>query len=170
MLMLAWNFMLPLTLNIFQGAPLPPANPTKPIGFAFRSDVRLEARKAGFREKSLTPGVEKRTKSHDAPIPDFKALHAAELQASLTFRKEHVAPTVPVTPKLKTKLRAKERESFDEMMRQKEEEMDRIKEQRRKAREEEEEMEVKELRKRAIPKANEVPKWYGDAPKRSTAK
>jgi hypothetical protein len=100
------------------------------------------------------------------PIPDFKALHAAELQASLVFRQERKAPTVPITPELTTKLRAKERERFDEVIRQKEIEMNRIKEERRKAREEEEALEVKELRKRSVPRANEVPDWYADAPKK----
>ena len=73
---------------------------------------------------------------------------------------------MPVTPALKTKSRAEERERFDEMIRRREEEMDRIKEEKRKAMEEAEEIEVKELRKRTIPKAHEVPKWYEDAPKK----
>ena len=155
-----------LTLNILQATPLPPTNPTKPIGFTFHSDFRLQARKAEFDNKLKTSETGKRTKSHNAPIPDFKTLHAAELQASLAFRKEHVAPTVPITPELSTKLRAKEREKFEKTMRRKEEEMDRIKEARKKARLEQEEMEIKELRKKAVPKAHEVPEWYMDAPKR----
>jgi len=100
-------------------------------------------------------------------IPDFKALHAAELQASLAFRQAHVTPTIPVTPELNTEFRARERQKFDELMRRKTEEMERVKDERRKAREEEEEREVKELRKKAIPKANDVPEWYADAPRRS---
>jgi hypothetical protein len=101
-------------------------------------------------------------------IPDFKALHAAEFQASLKFRKEHKAPTIPITPELNTKFRAKERGRFDEMIRQKEQDMDRVKEERRKAKEKEDMEEVKELRKKAVPKANEVPEWYAGAPKRGS--
>lgn len=52
------------------------------------------------------------------------------------------------------------------MVRRKEDEMERVKEERRRALEEEEMRLVKELRKKAIPKANEVPEWYADAPKR----
>jgi hypothetical protein len=155
-----------LTLNILQAIPLPPTNPTKPIGFTFHSDVRLHTRKAGFDAKLLTSEAQKQTKSRNTPIPDFKSLHAAELQTSLAFRKEHIAPTMPITPELSTKFRAKEREQFDKVMRQKEEEMERIKEARQKARQEEEDREIKELRKKAVPKAHEVPEWYVDAPKR----
>lgn len=108
-----------------------------------------------------------RTQSHHASIPDFKALHTAELQKSLEFRRERKAPTVPITPELNTVLRAKQRERFDEMMRQKEMDMDRVKEEQRKVREQEVELEVKQLRKKAVPKAHEVPEWYADAPKRS---
>jgi len=122
-------------------------------------------RKAESDEKMSTSEAEK-PKSRNAPIPDFKSLHAAELQTSMTFRKDHIAPTMPVTPELSTKFRAKERERFDKVMRQKEEEMRRIKEAREKARQEEEDREIKELRKKAVPKAHEVPEWYADAPKR----
>jgi hypothetical protein len=67
---------------------------------------------------------------------------------------------------LNTEFRAKERQKFDELMRRKVEEMERAKEEKKKEREAEEERELKELRKKAIPKANEVPEWYADAPRR----
>lgn len=103
-------------------------------------------------------------------IPDFKALHAAELQASMAFREQrHVPPTVPVAPELTTETRAREREKFDEAVRRKEEEMERVREERRRVREEEEEREVKEMRRKAVPRAHEVPEWYADAPKRAGA-
>ncbi|KIM82197.1 hypothetical protein PILCRDRAFT_785620 [Piloderma croceum F 1598] len=149
--------------------PLAPSNPTKPIGFTFHSDVRLHTRKAGFDGKLSTSEAGKQTKLRNAPIPDFKSLHAAELQTSRAFRKEHIAPTMPITPELSTKFRAKEREQFDKVMRQKEEEMGRIKEARQKARQEEEDREIKELRKKAVPKAHEIPEWYADAPKKGGA-
>jgi hypothetical protein len=76
-------------------------------------------------------------------------------------------PIVPAAPiVLCTELRAREREKFDEMVRIKEEEIERAKEERRRQRDAEEEREMKELRKRAIPKANEIPEWYADMPKR----
>jgi len=158
--------LLSLNFGTFQTARLPRSNSTNSAGFAIGSGTRQEAQKAGCDDQLSTSAIESWTKLRKPPIPDFKALHAAELQASLVFRKERKAPTVPITPELTTKLRAKERERFDEVIRQKEMEMNRIKEQRRKAREEEEALEVKELRKRSVPRANEVPDWYADAPKK----
>lgn len=90
------------------------------------------------------------------------------MKASVAFRKEHIAPTIPVTPDLNTKYRAKEREKFDELMRSKEEEMEHVREEKRKQQEVEDEKEMREIRKRAIPKAHDVPDWYASAPKRDT--
>lgn len=53
-------------------------------------------------------------------------------------------------------------------MKEKVKEKDELEERKRKEREEEEEKEVRKLRKRAIPKANPVPEWYKDAPKKKT--
>ena len=88
------------------------------------------------------------------------------MKASVAFRKEHIVPTVPVTPDLNTKYRAKEREKFDEFMRGREEEMGRVREEKRRQQEAEDEKEIREIRKRAIPKAHDVPDWYASAPKR----
>lgn len=99
------------------------------------------------------------------PIPNFKALHEAH-EASTACRKL-VVPTVPAPPiMLNTEIRAREREKFNEMIRMKEEDLERAKEEHRRQREAEEEREIKELRRQAIPKANEVPKWYADMPKK----
>ena len=123
---------------------------------------RIEARK----EEKLVASEQGPATMHQQRhhIPDFKVLHEAR-PVSLACRKH-----VPITPAppimLHTEIRAKEREKFDEMMRMKEEDMEREKEERRRQREAEEEREIKELRKRAIPKANEVPEWYADMPKR----
>ena len=48
-------------------------------------------------------------------------------------------------------------------------ELERQAEERRRQRELEEEAEVRELRRRAVPKANEVPEWYAFAPKKAKA-
>lgn len=148
---------------------LPPANITKPIAFTFHVDARVEARKVEFEKlagSGKEQGITERGHRQRHAVPDFKSLHEAH-QASLAWRKEHVVPIVPAAPiVLCTELRAREREKFDEMVRIKEEEIERAKEERRRQRDAEEEREMKELRKRAIPKANEIPEWYADMPKR----
>ncbi|OAX41002.1 hypothetical protein K503DRAFT_768061 [Rhizopogon vinicolor AM-OR11-026] len=146
------------------GITLPSANLTKPVAFTFRLDARIEARK----EEKTVASEQGRTESmhrHRHTIPDFKALHEAH-QASIACRK-HVVPIAPAPPiMLNTEIRARERERFDEMVRMKEEELEREKEERRKQQEAEEEMEIRELRRRAIPKANEIPEWYAEMPKK----
>ena len=42
-----------------------------------------------------------------------------------------------------------------------------LREEERRVREAAEEAEVRELRRRAVPRANEVPAWYADMPKRA---
>lgn len=135
---------------------------TKPVGFTFRVDTRLEARKVQERLAVSEP-----TKIYPLhPVPDFKALRSSH-QAEFVFRKAGVIPSVPVVPFFfSTEQRAKEREKFDETVRRKQEEMERLKEEQRRREAEEEERVIKELRRRAIPKANEVPEWYADMPKR----
>ncbi|KAK0204490.1 hypothetical protein DFS33DRAFT_1382368 [Desarmillaria ectypa] len=98
-------------------------------------------------------------------IPDFKALHAAE-EAKLAARREHIIPVKPMAKEFCTDERIKERRMFDERIKEKEAEIERALEERRKQREQEEEREVRELRRKAVPKAHEVPEWYKDAPKR----
>lgn len=84
----------------------------------------------------------------------------------MASRREKIVPIVPVPFELSTEVRAKEREKFDRRMKEKEEEQARALEQRRLQEEEAEEREIKELRKKAIPRAHEVPEWYNEAPKR----
>jgi hypothetical protein len=148
---------------------LPPANITKPIAFTFLLDARIEARKVEFEKLAGSlneQGYTERGHRQRHPVPDFKSLHEAH-QASLAWRKEHVVPIVPAPPiVLSTEIRAREREKFDQMVRIKEEEIQRAKEERRRQRDAEEEREIKELRKRAIPKANEIPEWYAEMPKK----
>lgn len=125
----------------------------------------MEARKAEFEKEKLA-----RPKKHNPlPVPDFKALHAAQ-EARQALRREQYTPVVPLRIELNTDGRAKEREKFDQMMREKEMEMERAMEERRREREAEEENEIRELRKKAIPRAHEVPEWYKEAPKKKRDK
>lgn len=124
----------------------------------------MEGRNTELDEK----GSRKRPKVHHGSvtaIPDFKASHAA-LGASFAARREHRAPIVPLGFSFSTEVRAQERERFDEQVRAKQEEVERQREDERKQREIEEEVEMKEMRKRAVPKANQVPEWYTNMPKR----
>ena len=132
---------------------------TKPVGFTFRVDARLEARKREERLAVSEPG-----KTHG--VPDFKALRASH-QAAFIIHKEDIVPSMPVVPFFFcTEQRAKEREKFDEMMKRKEEDIQRLKEEQRRREAEEEERAIKELRRKAIPKANDIPEWYAGMPKR----
>lgn len=76
---------------------------------------------------------------------------------------------VPEEFKFSTEQRAKEREVFDKSVRVKQEEKERRLEEERAARAVEEECEMKEMRRRAVPKANCVPEWYAAMPKRKAA-
>ncbi|KAF8435823.1 hypothetical protein L210DRAFT_851462 [Boletus edulis BED1] len=144
-------------------ATLSVAQLTKPVGFTFRVDARLEARKAEERLAVSEPG---KTQLR-CPVPEDKAYRTSR-QAAFTFhRPEGIVPSVPVVPFFSyTEQRAKEREKFDEMVKRKEEDMQRLKEEQRRCNAEEEERAIKELRRKAIPKANEMPEWYADMPKR----
>lgn len=124
----------------------------------------MEGRNTEGEEKSLR----KRPKVHHGSvnsIPDFKASHAA-MGASFAARREHRAPVVPSAFSFSTELRAQERERFDDQVRTKQQELDRQLEERQKQQDLEEEQEIKEMRKRAVPKANQVPEWYTNMPKR----
>ncbi|KAF7793566.1 hypothetical protein EIP86_004680 [Pleurotus ostreatoroseus] len=139
---------------------LPPAKPTIPISFHFESDARLEARRAGFAASASS------STSHHLPIPDFKTLHEQQAREAAARR----APAVPVQPqgfKFSTDTRMAERARWDEARREREREAERVAEEERRRREEEEEREVKEMRRKAVPKAHEVPEWYAFAPKRA---
>jgi hypothetical protein len=62
--------------------------------------------------------------------------------------------------------RAKEREKYEQARQEREDELSRIAEERRREQEAEQERDYREARKRAVPKANAVPDWYRDLPKR----
>lgn len=119
------------------------------------------ARSKGFDE------FKRSLKAHGLlPIPDYKKMHVAQ-EAELAARKDQNVPVVPLPLELHTDVRAHERGQFDEGLRARHQEAERVAEERRRVREVEEEKEVKELRRRAVPKANDVPEWYQHAPKRT---
>ncbi|OJT03096.1 hypothetical protein TRAPUB_6439 [Trametes pubescens] len=150
------------------------AKPTKPMEFQFATSMRGEARRADLEKSASGSGSShtmslRQSKVYAAhPIPDFKALHAMQ-QSMLAQRKAEIAPVVPLQIELSTEARAREREQFEEARRAREAELERQREERRRQQELEEEQEIRELRKRAVPKANEVPEWYALAPKKSRA-
>ncbi|KXN84975.1 hypothetical protein AN958_11820 [Leucoagaricus sp. SymC.cos] len=149
-----------------------PTNSTRPIEFKFASDLRIQTRKGDGQRmtrstSSLSSGNgganKASTRTH--PVPGFKSIHAHP-ESSQAHRKENLHPVITQPFHWATEQRIKERKEFDEMVKEKERERELLEEQKRKEREEEEEMEIRELRKRAIPKANVVPDWYKDAPKK----
>ncbi|KII93091.1 hypothetical protein PLICRDRAFT_35268 [Plicaturopsis crispa FD-325 SS-3] len=120
------------------------------------------------RKAEDAPEDAKRSTKPPASVPDARTKHAAPHFAAAA-RKGGAAPAavVPQPFLFTTEIRAREREKFDEALRVKEAELERQREERRRAQEEEEEREVRELRKRAVPRAHEVPDWYATVPKRS---
>lgn len=134
---------------------------TKPVEFHFHSDARIEARKAG------DSSIAKRPRDPALAIPDFAALQTKHAQAVAAGRRQGVHPTVPMPLPLHTEARAHEREKFDGARRGREAELERQREEQRRLQALREEEEVRELRRRAVPKANEIPEWYAHAPKRS---
>ncbi|TFK21275.1 hypothetical protein FA15DRAFT_672713 [Coprinopsis marcescibilis] len=149
---------------------------TIPHEFRFLVDARLEARKSESEKpvagvdteagSTTNGGKQQQQQPHGVhPIPDFKASHAAQ-EAESALRKENIRPVVPLPIRFETDARLKERHKFDELIREKEARRQLELEQRRKEREEQDEREIRELRRKAIPKAHEVPEWYREAPKK----
>ena len=128
---------------------------TKPVGFTFRVDARLEARKEE-RLAASDPGQALPERCEPKP-PRFASLHG---------RPPPLASVAVVPFNFCTEQRAKERERFDAMVRRKEEDAEKVKEEVRRQEAEVEEREIRELRRRAVPKANAIPEWYADMPKR----
>lgn len=156
--------------------PAPPPIETHPAGFKFHLDARLEARKVEYQamaaestaSRSRLPHSKSSSTStsHSSFKTPFSSSSVTSSSSRAGYRKENVAPTVPVPFDFQTAFRAESRAHFDEWAREREREREREEEERRREREEQEEREVKEIRKRAVPKANEVPGWYKDAPRR----
>ncbi|KAJ4464371.1 hypothetical protein J3R30DRAFT_3767145 [Lentinula aciculospora] len=140
--------------------------PTRPVGFNFQSDRRIEARQTDSTIRNQEEQPRKRQKLHTAyAIPDFKASHSVQ-DALLTSIKGQIKPVVPLQVEMHTDARARERGKFNDQLREKELQARRAHEERKRQQAKDEERELKEQRKKAIPKANLVPDWYKDAPRR----
>ncbi|KAF9077789.1 hypothetical protein BDP27DRAFT_1311680 [Rhodocollybia butyracea] len=142
---------------------------TRPVGFNFHSTRRLEARKAdsSAREHEHEEEPKRKQKLHTAyTVPDFKASHAAQ-DALLSSLRGQIKPVAPLPMEFHTDARARERIKYNERVREKELEMERALEEKKRQQAEEVERELRELRKKAIPKAHAVPDWYKDAPRRN---
>ncbi|KIK51336.1 hypothetical protein GYMLUDRAFT_252180 [Collybiopsis luxurians FD-317 M1] len=143
---------------------------TRATEFNFRSDKRIEARKLTSSAREGEEQTKRKQKLHTPySLPNFGASHAAQ-DALLTSIKDQITPVVPLPVELHTDARARERSRFNDRIREKELEAERALEERKRQRAEEEEKEMKELRKKAIPKAHPVPEWYKDAPKRKASR
>ncbi|KAF5345100.1 hypothetical protein D9757_014900 [Collybiopsis confluens] len=148
--------------------------PTRPIEFNFQSDKRIERRIASSSTSSTyeeQPGGKQKKKKLHTPytIPDFSASHAAQ-SALLSSIKGQVVPVLPLPVELHTDARARERIKFNERIQEKEAEVEHALKERQRQRAEEEEKEIKEHRKKAVPKAHAVPEWYKDAPRRKVSR
>lgn len=97
-------------------------------------------------------------------VPDFAALHASF--AAQTALRRSRAPTVPHAPALSTDVRARERAAFDAEVRERERAREEERMREKAEREAAEAEELKEMRRRAVPRAHEVPEWYAEAPRR----
>jgi hypothetical protein len=140
-----------------------PSRSNPETGFNFRLDADARRPELEEKENQISTGRKRVHARH--PIPDFKALHASQ-EAKLTTRRAKPNPILPLPLHLSTEERMRERRKFDGMMKEKEKENQRAMEERRRQREEEEEREIREMRRRAVPKAHEVPDWYNTAPRR----
>ena len=89
--------------------------------------------------------------------------------ASSMSRSKRAPLIVPEGFKFSTEERAKERGRFDEAVRVKQKEKERRSEEERAAKAVEEERGIKEMRRRAVPKANTIPGWYATMPRRKGA-
>ncbi|KAJ3902949.1 hypothetical protein F5879DRAFT_990563 [Lentinula edodes] len=141
-------------------------HPTRPVGFDFRSDMRIEVHKTSVSVREHNEEPPRKRKLHTSyTVPDFKSSHAAQ-DALLTSLKGRIKPVAPLPVEMHTDVRARERSKFNEHIREKEIQASQALEERKRQQVEEEEKELKERRKKAIPKAHPVPDWYKDAPRR----
>ena len=96
-------------------------------------------------------------------IPDFAAAQAEHTERVLAARQAARAKvTEPKTPGLKTKGRIVQRREFDEQLKEKERQLQLLREEQQAEAEEMERLGIKQLRKRLDDnvKANPIPKWY----------
>ena len=131
-----------------------------PVEFHFESEARLEARRTGLTKRAPDEAVLRRQEH-------YKALHEAQARELAAKKNEYIHPVQPQEVHLNTEIRAQERERWEEARRAREREAERLLEEKRRLEALQEEEEIRELRRRAVPKANAIPDWYQYAPKRS---
>ncbi|KAJ3781609.1 hypothetical protein GGU10DRAFT_379371 [Lentinula aff. detonsa] len=156
-----------VTLDRSGGSTQPSRNrATRSDGFKFHSDMRIEARKTDSIVRNHEEKPRKKQKLHTAyTVPNFEASRSAQ-DVLLTSLKDHIRPVFPLPVEMHTDARARERSKFDELVREKELQASRALKEKKRQQAEEEKREIKEQRKKAIPKAHPVPEWYKDAPRR----
>ncbi|KAH7334894.1 hypothetical protein B0J17DRAFT_93698 [Rhizoctonia solani] len=112
-----------------------------------------------------------------APMPDFAAAHAAAEAANLTRRQRAQEVFLAAQAELEsyrdanyaiggeTARRAAERAVFDAAMKVREAEAERIRNEQKKLEKEKEAAEIRDIRRRMVPRANPVPEFYKYAPR-----
>jgi hypothetical protein len=156
---------------------------TVPVEFRFELAARLETtakekpgpgREAGNSRKRPRNGVDASSSRED----DQTGSHASAWKGKACSRSNNSAATsmgrskgrtpliVPGAFRFSTEQRARDREKFEEGVRAKQREKAQQLEEDRAANAAEEEREMREMRKRTVPKAHAVPEWYATMPKR----
>ncbi|CAE6425348.1 unnamed protein product [Rhizoctonia solani] len=148
------------------------ANLTVPIPFTFRSELRMKPRSI---DESLPGAI-----PLAAPMPDFVAAHAAAEAANLARRQRAHELFLVAQAELEahrdsqfniggeTARRAAERAVFDAATKVKEAEAERVRNEQKRMQAEKEAAEIRELRRRMVPKANPMPEFYRHAPRTET--
>lgn len=135
----------------------PPARPTARavIPTALKSQIQVV--------QSRNPDFEARKQAWEAR----SSTTSSNASQNGTIRKKRPALVLPTeAPVLTTMIRAKEREKFDAERREREKAMEIQRQIRERERAEQEEREYREARKRTVIRANEIPEWYKDVPRR----
>ncbi|KAL5519583.1 hypothetical protein ACEPAH_1266 [Sanghuangporus vaninii] len=151
-----------------------PWKPTVPHAFRFETDYRVANRRQEFQAKLKVWEQRAAADCSSNKQCIFGGMHSnlknrpgASLEILATRRREQITPTIPVSPHFMVDTRLAQRHKFDDAQRAKEKEAERIREEQRRAKEAEEEREWREARKRTIPRANQIPEWYTQVPKRT---
>ncbi|CAE6435612.1 unnamed protein product [Rhizoctonia solani] len=146
------------------------SNPTVPIPFTFRSELRMKPRPV---EDHAVPAAIPTA----VPMPDFASAHAAAEAANLARRQRAHEAFLAAQEELEsqrsskfaiggeTARRAAERAVFDAAMRVKEAEAERVRNEQKRMQIEKEAAEIREMRRRMVPKANPIPQFYKHAPR-----
>ncbi|KAL0566493.1 hypothetical protein V5O48_015518, partial [Marasmius crinis-equi] len=136
-------------------SPLALSTLTKPFEFSFKSDSRIAARRERERENSASTStsVSTSTSTHH-PTLSFQASHSL-LSSLAASCKAQIHLTVPLLALGHTSSWLAQREKFDSLVKQKEEERARKEEVKRREQEEEEERKVREVSRRMDEEARE---------------